>query len=131
MRLADRQGLFTGQINSVQTFGVRVLMMLDQQEKAEGWWRDFRARIGAANTSEISRLFPEFFRSSEQDTAEEIDRKAKGEDGERNIDRLDDADIVWSAPASEDEHADIEAFLAEAQSRVHTITATELGGQWL
>lgn len=130
LRLAERQGLLTGHLNAVQTFGVQVLMMLDQQATSEGWWRDFRARIGAANPQEIRTLFPEFF--EHRLSAEEIDRQARGEDGVRDLDRVDESQIVWGVPASEEEREDVEAFLAEALARTHTVNVNELeGGQWL
>lgn len=106
-------------------------MMLERQEAAEGWWRDFRARIGAANPPEIHALFPEYFGT--KDDADEIDKQARTEDGSRDYDRIDESKIKWSVPASDEEREEIESFLSEALSRTHTVTATELqeGGQWL
>lgn len=105
-------------------------MMLEQQGVAEGWWRDFRARIGAANPTEIQTLFPEFFGA--KDAAEEIDKQALTEDGSRDFDRIDESKIQWSVPASDQEREDLETFLAEALSRTHTVTSSELqGGEWI
>lgn len=106
-------------------------MMLDEQASAEEWWRNFRARIGAAHPSEINRLLPEFFGA--KSAAEEIDQQARSEDGSRDYDRIDESQVEWTVPASDDEREDLEQFLSEALSRTHAITASDLqeGGQWL
>jgi hypothetical protein len=134
LRLADRQGLLTGQLNEAQSVGLQILMMLDAGERAETFWRTFRAMLGAASPKMLPDLFPEVFaqRDPAVSEAEAIDRQALGEDGQRDLDRVDQSQITWAVPASDEERAAVDALIAASTASTHIVTAKELqGGEWI
>ena len=131
MRLADRQGLLTGQLNAAASFGLQILMMLDAHNESSSFWRQFRALLGASHPEILHRLFPDVFDTpdAKATSAEEIDRQATTEDGGRDFDRIDQSQIRWDVPQSDAERDDLERFLASADlTGTHTISANDLEG---
>jgi hypothetical protein len=114
-------------LSRVQEFGLQVLMMADQRERAQQFYDDLRSRIVAADPSRVNDLFPEWRSPAE------VERAAYGigADGQPDLDRMDDSLVVWRVPASEEEHADLERWLTENQ--VGVVGAQELpaGGEWV
>lgn len=102
--------------------GVQILMMVDKREQSSRFWDDLRSRLAAAHPSHISTLFPEW------SSPAEVERAAYGigDDGEADLDRMDDSLVSWQVPQDDQEHAEIERWLQEHQAG--TVTAVELGG---
>jgi hypothetical protein len=99
-------------LSRVQERAVEILMFADARQRARSFYDDLRSRMAANNPDRLHLFFPEW-----------------GGGGEKPTDALDDPGTEWTAPASEDERADLERWLRE--NAAGAVTGADLaGGEW-
>ena len=73
MRVAERQGRFTGTLNPVQQFGLELLVFADARENQKERAETFKMMLAASNPQFISKLYPKSKEEQDEGDAEEVD----------------------------------------------------------
>lgn len=128
LRLAEARGSLTAPNNPVQDLALQILLMLSTKASEEQKVDMIRQAILIADPPEerVTRAFPEYFpKEVLQEMAME---KAVGEDGEFDIDKVDDSKIDWRTEVSPDEDEELARWIMERESG--QVSLAELEGGW-
>lgn len=122
LRLARARGSLRAPNSVVQDMALEILDMLDETEKENQRIDRVRGLLTLTTMERVKDFFPEYFRPDPLATAYDE------ETGEFDIDAIDPADVEWVVPTSEDEDADLSAWIEEQERQnggVTTFTANE------
>lgn len=117
LRLARERGSLKAPNSPVQDRALDYLVMLDEVERSRSRLDTVKALVTHASFERVRDQFPEYFDPYEG---------AKGEDGEFDIDRLDDSQVDWATAGSEDDDEALSRWIQERESG--SFSAADLGG---
>lgn len=116
MRLAERRGLLTGSnLSIVQVQAVEMLLLIDRREKVKDFAETFRMRLATSHPQFAGDLYPEWKKPEVTADPESIEAQKS---------------IVWSVPQSEQEEAELMAWVNSRMSGQISASDLEDGG-WL
>lgn len=97
-------------------------MMLDDERKVDEHRLWFKTMLGAVHPERIPDLFPEPVDPFE---------KARGADGQYDIDKINPADLEWSVPKTAQDREDLDKWIREHMSgSASAADLDESGGGW-
>lgn len=124
LRLARARGSLQAPNSVVQDYALEILDMLDESVRETQRIDMVKTLLASVPMERVKDYFPEYFRPDP--LAEAIDPVT----GEFDIDKVDDSKIDWQTAGSEDEDADLSAWIEEQERKSGGVT-TFSADEWI
>lgn len=125
MRLAEARGSLRAPNSRVQDRVLEYLILLAARDREVARRDALKHSLLVGGSEAFTRmrdLFPEYV--ADEDAFEQ----ARTDEGDYDIDKVDDAKVTWTTPANEEEDDDISAWIASRESG--SVTVADLDDGW-